>query len=312
MSRPLRIEFPGAVYHVTARGNRREAIFIDDADRASLLDLLAQGLERFDASALAYCLMGNHYHVVLQTRQANLSRLMRHVNGVYTQRFNRRYDKVGHVFQGRFKAIVVDTDAYLLTLCRYVELNPVRAGLAQRPQDWAWSSCRAHVGSAAVPPWLDTRTVGAQLLGRECRTADEVAQAARRYASLLAAEPALQLWPGALQRQIYLGDDGFVGRMQALAAPTAVEATEVPRGQRRAPRGAGADASAAELWSTPTPARTEALWRAYRHEGVTMTALAARCGLSVSRVSRLVAAAEAERESRAGTAAEGQGAKGKT
>ena len=133
MARPLRIEFPGATYHVTARGDRREDIFVDDADRASLLNVLALGLQRFDAVALAYCLMGNHYHFVLQTRQANLSRLMRHVNGVYTQRFNRRHGKVGHLFQGRFKAILVDTDAYLLTLCRYVELNPVRAGWCRKP-----------------------------------------------------------------------------------------------------------------------------------------------------------------------------------
>ena len=169
MARPLRIEFPGATYHVTARGDRRESIFVDDADRASLLDVLSRGLERFDAAALAYCLMGNHYHLVVQTRRANLSRLMRHVNGVYTQRFNRRHDKVGHLFQGRFKAILVDSDAYLLTLCRYVELNPVRAGWVDTPLAWAWSSCRAHVGAAPAPPWLDTLGLHAQLLGRAAK-----------------------------------------------------------------------------------------------------------------------------------------------
>ena len=280
MSRPLRIEFPGATYHVTARGDRREAIFVDDTDRAGLLDVLAQGLQRFDAVALAYCLMGNHYHFVLQTRQANLSRLMRHVNGVHTQRFNRRHGQVGHLFQGRFKAILVDTDAYLLTLCRYVELNPVRAGWAADPLAWAWSSCRAHVGAAP-------------------------ALAARRYAALLESDPALQIWPGALQRQIYLGDDAFVGRMQALGGSTvaAVAAAEVPRIQRRPPHrpsqaADGGSQMPADSWSTPSAARSAALWRAYREEGVTMTALAARCGISVSRVSRLIAAVE--------------GAKGKT
>ena len=114
MSRPLRIEFPGAVYHVTSRGDRREPIFVDDTDRAALLTVLAQDMERFDAQVLAYCLMGNHYHFVPHTRQANLSRLMRHLNGVYTQVFNRRHGKVGHLFQGRFKAILVDRDAYLI------------------------------------------------------------------------------------------------------------------------------------------------------------------------------------------------------
>jgi REP element-mobilizing transposase RayT len=139
MSRPLRVEFPGALYHVTARGDRREPIFEDDEDRRALLEVLSRALERFDASYLAYCLMSNHYHFVLETHRANLSRLMRHVNGVYTQRCNRRHQRVGHLFQGRFKAILVDRDAYLLEVCRYVDLNPVRARLVKRAEDWAWS-----------------------------------------------------------------------------------------------------------------------------------------------------------------------------
>ena len=139
MSRPLRIEFEGAVYHVTSRGNRRESIFFDDADRLALLDVIGRAMERFDAAMLAYCLMGNHYHFVLRTRRANLSQVMRHINGVYTQAFNRRHGKVGHVFQGRFKAILVDSDNYLVSVCRYVELNPARAGLVDDPSSWRWS-----------------------------------------------------------------------------------------------------------------------------------------------------------------------------
>ena len=111
MSRPLRLEFPGAVYHVTSRGDRREPIYRGDEDRRLQLWVLAQAMERFDAQVLAYCQMGNHYHLVLHTRQANLSRLMRHLNGVYTQRFNQRHGMVGHLFQGRFKAILVDRHA---------------------------------------------------------------------------------------------------------------------------------------------------------------------------------------------------------
>jgi REP element-mobilizing transposase RayT len=117
MARPLRIEFPGAVYHVTSRGDRREPIFVNDHDRHGFLDVVAQALSRFDAEILAYYLMGNHYHLVLHTRKANLSLLMRHINGVYTQAFNRQHNKVGHLFQGRFKAILVDRDAYLLEVC---------------------------------------------------------------------------------------------------------------------------------------------------------------------------------------------------
>jgi putative transposase len=111
MSRPLRIGFPGVVYHVTARGDRREPIFLDDGDREALLGVVGQAMGRFDGQVLSYCLMGNHYHFVMHTRQGNLSRLMRHVNGVYTQSFNRRRGLVGHLFQGRFKAILVDRDA---------------------------------------------------------------------------------------------------------------------------------------------------------------------------------------------------------
>jgi len=116
MFRPLRIEFPGAVYHVTSRGDRREPIYRDDADRLCQLDVLAEALMRFDADVLTYCLMGNHYHLVVQTHAGQLSRLMRHLNGVYTQAFNRRHGRVGHLLQGRFKAILVDSNSYLVAL----------------------------------------------------------------------------------------------------------------------------------------------------------------------------------------------------
>lgn len=150
MARPLRLEFEGAIYHVTARGDRREPIFQDDSDRKMLLAIMGQALERFEAVLCAYCLMENHYHFVLRTHQPNLSRLMRHINGVYTQAFNRRHAQVGHLFQGRFKALLVDKDAYLLEVCRYVDLNPVRAGIVKQPGDWVWSSYRAHTEQAGA------------------------------------------------------------------------------------------------------------------------------------------------------------------
>ena len=131
MSRPLRLEFEGALYHVTSRGDRREPIFDDDADRRAWLDVFERSLERFEATAFAYCLMDNHYHFVVQTRQPNLSRLLRQINGVYTQYYNHRHAKVGHLFRGRFKGIVVDEEAYFLEVCRYVDLNPVRANIAK-------------------------------------------------------------------------------------------------------------------------------------------------------------------------------------
>ena len=144
MARALRIQFPVAVYHATSRGDWLKAIFLDGADRRRFLELLAQAMDRFDGVVMAYCLMANHYHLVLHTRQANISRLMRHVNAVYSQVFNRRHCVVGHVFQGQFKAILVDRDAYLLELRRYVELNPVRARMVETAACWERSSYRAH------------------------------------------------------------------------------------------------------------------------------------------------------------------------
>ena len=140
MARPLRIEFPGALYHVTARGNARADIYLSDGDRAAFLALLARTLDRFGWLCHAYCVMSNHYHLLIETPRANLSRGMRHLNGVYTQSFNRIHGRVGHVFQGRYKAILVEQDAHLLELCRYVVLNPVRARLVARAGDWRWSS----------------------------------------------------------------------------------------------------------------------------------------------------------------------------
>lgn len=285
MARPLRIEFPGAVYHVTSRGDRREPIFVDDHDRHGFLDVVAQALSRFDAEILAYCLMGNYYHFVLHTRKANLSLLMRHINGVYTQAFNRQHNKVGHLFQGRFKAILVDRDAYLLEVCRYVELNPVRARLVRKPESWAWSSYRAHVGLEASPAWLDTDGLHGYLLGRLPGSASDRRHAANRYARLVTAARDVRLWDEALRQQIYLGDEAFVERMQKLADPQRKAAREIPKAQRRTTRGL-------VQWLSACDSREEALFRAHTESGLTMSAIARELGLSVSRVSRLIAREE--------------------
>ena len=279
MSRPLRVEFPGALYHVTARGDRREAIFEDDQDRQGLLQVLGLALERFDATCLAYCLMPNHYHFVLETRRANLSRLMRQVNGVYTQRCNRRHDQVGHLFEGRFKAILVDRDAYFLEVCRYVDLNPVRAQLVKRPQDWHWSSYRAHVGLDHVPQWLDSVAVWRQLAGSE-------AAGKRRYAEFVAQGRGVRLWEEALSGQIYLGDERFVARAQSRCKGMA-ETREIPRAQRR-----GKPLPLAKYLLSG--GRDEGVLRAYRDGGYTQTAIAQALDMSVSRISRVIRACEAK------------------
>ena len=224
MARPLRLEFAGALYHVTSRGDRCEPIYEDGTDREEWLAVVGVGLERFNASAIAYCLMSNHFHLVVRTHEANLSRLMRHLNGVYTQRYNRRHAKVGHLFQGRFKAILVDEDAYFLEVCRYVDLNPVRAGMMKRAQDWPWSSYRAHAGRSAGVPWLDSGELHRQLAPRAPRR-----EGPRRYAEFVAQGRGVKLWDEALSGQIYLGDEKFVKRMQERMRPP--QSREIPRAQ---------------------------------------------------------------------------------
>jgi len=226
MSRPLRIEFENALYHVTSRGNHREPIFVDHTDRMALLHAIDQGMARFDATVFAYCLMGNHFHLVLRTRQANLSRLMRHVNGTYAQAHNRRHAKVGHLFQGRFHAVLVQDDAYFLEACRYVDLNPVRAGTVSQPHEWRWSSYRAHVGHARRPAWLDS-----QELHRALAPHTDVEAGRSAYARFVAEGRGVRLWDDALSGQIYLGDEAFVHRMQARILGLR-NASEIPRMQR--------------------------------------------------------------------------------
>lgn len=288
MTRPLRIDFPDALYHVTSRGDRREPIFVDDADRLAFLDVLELGCERFEAEVHAYCLMGNHYHVVVATPQGNLSALMRHLNGVYTQRFNRRHGKVGHVFQGRFKAILVDRDAYLLAVCRYVDLNPVRARMVAAPGDWPWSSYRALTGAAAAPPWLCAGVLHALLLGRTPVTVADWRDAAGAYAAWVEAGRDTPLWATGLRQQIYLGDERFVERMQARAEARRLAADEVPRAQRAA-------AHSLQHWLAVCATREEAVLRAHRESGLTMAAIGRELGLSGARVSQLIARAEGRR-----------------
>ena len=227
MSRPLRIEFPHALYHVTSRGDRREDIFEDDPDRQAFLLTLEQVVAQFNWLCYAYCLMDNHYHLLIQTHDSNLSKGMRQLNGVYTQASNRRHQRVGHLLQGRFKAILVDSDPYLLELSRYVVLNPVRAGIVKKPADWRWSSYRASVGLEEAAAWLAIDGLLAQLAKRRSLARERYVQFVAE--GIKAASP----WSG-LKAQIYLGDDKFVRRMQ-----TRIEATkedvQVPLAQRRAP-----------------------------------------------------------------------------
>ena len=154
MARPLRIIFPGACYHVTARGNEQKDIYKSKRDREKFLEYLTSATERYGAVIHAWCLMSNHYHLLLETPDGNLSQIMRHVNGAYTTYFNIKRKRAGHLFQGRFKAILVEADEYAAELSRYIHLNPVRAGITATPEQYPWSSYRSYIGEAKPPEWL--------------------------------------------------------------------------------------------------------------------------------------------------------------
>lgn len=286
MARPLRIEFAGAVYHLSSRAEAGAVVFHDDADRRALLAVIAQAMERFDAQVLAYCLEPDGYELLLFTRQANLSRLMRHINGVYTQGCNRRRGLVGHLFQGRFKAVLVDREHLLLDACRHVDAGGVRRGLAGSAAAWPWSSYAAHVGQAPAPAWLDADGLHAYVLGRSLQGAADRRKAAQRYEKLMREAASLDLWRH-LRQQIYLGDAAFVDRLTRQLGAGATSS--------RKARGSTLKSRPWRDWLQEAGSREEALYRAHTEGGLSMTGLAQELGLSVSRVSRLIAGHERQR-----------------
>jgi putative transposase len=294
VARPLRLEFAGAFYHLTARGNARAKIFLDDGDRGLFLALLSKEITQQGWRCYAFCLMGDHYHLLIETPEANLVSGMRRLNGVYTQAFNRRHGRVGHVFQGRYKAILVDKDSYAQELCRYIVLNPVRAGIVKRPQDWRWSSYRATAGQSAAPIWLDADWVLRQF-GHATRRAQ---QAYRRFvnAGIGQASPWVHL-----RGQIWLGEKEFLERMEKLAQGKAV--SNVPKAQQRPLR-----LNAAEIQSKVKHAyridearlsrrENQLAFKAWayllrRAANLPLSEVAKRCGVSVSRISHIQRAIE--------------------
>jgi len=276
MSRPLRIEFAGALYHVTSRGDGREAIYLDDGDRGLFLEVLAEVCERCNWSVHAYCLMGNHYHLLLETPDGNLAKGMRQLNGVYTQRFNAKHRRVGHVFQGRYKAIIVQKETYLLELARYIVLNPVRARMVRSAKDWPWSSYRASAGQADCPAWLMTDWI----LSAFSTQRGAAVEAYRAFVAEGKDQPAP--WEK-LKNPICLGTDEFVQKMLS-KKPASGDLSEVPMGQRRAM------AKPLEHYEAHSGSRDEAIARAYASGGHGMKEIGNHFGLHYSRVSRIISA----------------------
>jgi len=273
MTRPLRLELAGGLYHVTSRGDRREDIYLSDEDRLVWLDTLAEVCARFRWKCYAYCQMSNHYHLLIETPEANLSKGMRQLNGVYTQRFNRRHQHVGHVFQGRFKAILVEKDSYLLELARYVVLNPLRAKMVKRLEKWPWSSYLATCGEAARPEWLDCEFILSKFSAQRAR-------AVSRYIAFVHEGRGVSSVWEQLQGQIYLGSETFITKMQSLLDQQIFPA-EIPRAQRQAVKRALVD------FAKKYP-RDEAIALAYLSGQHTMAAIAKHFGVHYTTVSRAV------------------------
>lgn len=224
MSRPLRIEYKGSIYHITSRGNARMPIFKEERDFFHFLHTLQQVKKRYNWICHAYCLMRNHYHLVIETPDGNLSKGMRQLNGVYTQAFNRSHKRVGHVFQGRYKAILVQKESHLVEVCRYVVLNPVRARMVEQPEQWKWSSYQGTSGRGKPHPCLQTDWVLGQFGRRR-------GQAEKRYREYVKAGiGGKDIWKD-VQGQILLGEDGFVDALLDYVKGYK-EILEIPKSQR--------------------------------------------------------------------------------
>ncbi len=278
MSRPLRIEYPGAVYHVTSRGNEKKPVFKDDTDRENFLNTLQHINKRYNWICHGYCLMTNHYHLLIETPDGNLSIGMRQLNGVYTQLFNKWHGRIGHLFQGRYKAILIQKDSHLLEVCRYVVLNPVRARMFEKPEEWNWSSYLATVGKAKPYPCLTTDWV----LGQFSRKRSKAEKEYRQFVQWGIGQNTI--WTE-VRGQALLGEEGFVDKLvDHLKEHTDIP--EIPRSQRYATR-----PSLEKLFSSNVRMnlgkRRGAIVKAVEQYGYRQREIAEHLGLHYSSVSRI-------------------------
>ncbi len=281
MARPLRLEFSGALYHVTSRGDRQEDIFLCDEDRQDWLDVLETVCDRFNWVVHAFCQMTNHYHLLLETVDGNLSKGMRQMNGLYTQRFNRRHRMVGHLFQGRYKAILVQKEAYLLELTRYVVLNPLRAHMVNDLNDWRWSSYPVVMGQAATPQWLDADWLLGQF-GTERHLARQ------HYRDFVMSGKGVPSPLQGTRHQLLLGDDAFVESHRQ--PPNGDALRELSKAHRKSV------ALSLNEYRLRYPDRDEAMAQAYLSGAYSMAEIGQYFGVHYMTVSRAVRKFEADRK----------------
>jgi REP element-mobilizing transposase RayT len=281
MARPLRLELPGAVYHLTSLGNGGQPAFRVPEDSALFLEILGETCARFDWRCFAFCLLPDRYHLVVETRRATLARGMRQLNGRYTQTFNRRHGIGGHVFQGRYRSVMVESPAYLAAACRDVVRQPVERGLAAEAAAWRWSSLRAVAGrlppGRSAPSWLAVDAVLA-LYG-----ADPEQARRRALADAEAADPP-SLWEN-LRHQVFLGTEAFVAEMRERAKEAAAgrgSLAEIPRAQWQQPP------PPLEAFAAEASSRDEAMARAYLSGGYSQAGIARHFAVHYSTVSRAV------------------------
>jgi putative transposase len=275
IARPPRSELHNGVYHVVARGNERKAIYRDASDRERFLEILTLVVERYRWRVLAYCLMSNHYHLLIQTPNADLARGMRHLNGVYAQAINRRYGRDGHLFQGRYRAALVQADAHLLSAVRYIVRNPLRAGMCKRVDEWPWSSHRATIGERPAG-FLASHVLLSYLHERR-----DVART--RYLEIVESNED----PVPPSHPVLHGDTSFIAEQLVRLEPS----PEYARAHVRPPRPA-----LAELLSAPVD--SVAIARAHQH-GYSMRVIATHLGCGLTTVHRRIRAYEEERLGRA-------------
>ncbi len=291
MARPLRLEYEGALYHVTSRGNEKANIFRDDRDRARFLEILGLVAQASGWAVHGYCLMGNHFHLLVETPRGNLSAGMQRINGRYTQWFNLRHRRSGHLFQGRYKAILVERDAHLLELCRYVVLNPVRVGIVSSAGAWPWSNYRATSGRNPAPRWLEVDWTLSQFSKSKRRARDLYREfvAEGRGASSPLTE---------VRHQVFLGGEQFLKQIDARLQGAAL-GEDIPRGQRSPLRftiDAIRRAVAAEFGAEPAALsrprgsadKMIAVYLCRKLSGETGAAIASAFGIKPARVSNIV------------------------
>ena len=277
MSRPVRIEFPGANYYVSSRGNGAKAVFLDDEDRGVFLNVIETVVSRFEWLVHSYVLIDNHYHLVVECPNANLSKGMRQLNGVYTQHFNRRHGAEGPLFQGRFKSILFEKQSYLLPLCRHAVLNPVRWEVVTSPQKYRWSSYRAHIGLVKAPWWLCSDTLMRQFGKRE----KESQKKYRDFVKLTTNEPSPLDGRAA---QVLLGSAAFVEEMQPILNGEKV----AKRGPKAVKRRRSLSSLCKNIENKTRDERNKIIRRAHIDHSYTLKNIGDYLGLHYTTVSKVV------------------------